>query len=128
MNEEFILDNYSLRILQELQRDARQTVQQLSEAVGLSSTPWQGLWFNAYGGYIVDRYASDGLLAGLELHYMPAPGVDVALGIRHAAVTSVQGQSGRQTSAGLNVTLGFGAPPQPSWMSNMALPGLPASL
>ncbi len=39
MNEDFILDTYSLRILQELQRDARQTVQQLSEAVGLSGTP-----------------------------------------------------------------------------------------
>jgi DNA-binding Lrp family transcriptional regulator len=34
-----LLDRYSLKILQELQRDARQTVQQLSEAVGLSSTP-----------------------------------------------------------------------------------------
>lgn len=92
--------------------------------LGLSSTPWQGLWFNAYGGYISDRYASDGLLAGLELHYMPAAGVDVALGIRHAAVTSTQGMTGRQTSAGLNVTLGFGAPPQPSWMANMPMPGL----
>jgi len=39
MNEGFIPDSYSLRILQELQRDARQTVQQLSDAVGLSSTP-----------------------------------------------------------------------------------------
>lgn len=39
MSDTFILDSYSLRILQELQRDARQTVQQLSDAVGLSSTP-----------------------------------------------------------------------------------------
>ena len=34
-----VLDRYSLQILQELQRDARKTVQQLSEAVGLSATP-----------------------------------------------------------------------------------------
>ncbi len=33
------LDRYSLAILAELQRDARQTVQQLSTAVGLSPTP-----------------------------------------------------------------------------------------
>ena len=33
------LDRYSLQILAELQRDSRQTVQQLSAAVGLSSTP-----------------------------------------------------------------------------------------
>ena len=33
------LDAASLRILQELQRDARQTVQQIAEQVGLSSTP-----------------------------------------------------------------------------------------
>ena len=32
------LDRYSLAILAELQRDARQTVQQLSAAVGLSPT------------------------------------------------------------------------------------------
>jgi len=37
--ESFPLDAYSLKILQELQRDARQTVQQISEAVGLSPTP-----------------------------------------------------------------------------------------
>ncbi len=39
MNQKIVLDNASLRILQELQRDARQTVQQLADAVGLSSTP-----------------------------------------------------------------------------------------
>jgi DNA-binding Lrp family transcriptional regulator len=39
-NDEFILlDAYSLKILLELQRDARQTVAQLSAAVGLSPTP-----------------------------------------------------------------------------------------
>ena len=34
-----LLDAHSLKILFELQRDARQTVQQISEAVGLSPTP-----------------------------------------------------------------------------------------
>ncbi len=39
MSEEIILDRYSLQILSELQRDSRQTVQQLAERVGLSATP-----------------------------------------------------------------------------------------
>jgi len=34
-----LLDHHSLNILSELQRDARQTVQQISDAVGLSPTP-----------------------------------------------------------------------------------------
>ncbi|MBU1360109.1 MAG: Lrp/AsnC family transcriptional regulator [Gammaproteobacteria bacterium] len=34
-----LLDAYSRKILLELQRDARQTVQQISDAVGLSATP-----------------------------------------------------------------------------------------
>jgi DNA-binding Lrp family transcriptional regulator len=37
--QDILLDRYSLQILAELQRDARQTVQQLSERVGLSATP-----------------------------------------------------------------------------------------
>ncbi len=39
MNEEIVLDRYSRRILAELQGDARLTVQQLAERVGLSATP-----------------------------------------------------------------------------------------
>ena len=39
MKENILLDTYSLSILRELQRDARQTVQQIAERVGLSSTP-----------------------------------------------------------------------------------------
>ncbi len=84
----------------------------------LSSIVFGGLWFSAYGGYITDRYSNDGLLAGLDLHYTPAPGVDLALGVRHSEVSWVQGQTGKQTTAGLNLTLGMGAPPQPSWLSN----------
>jgi Lrp/AsnC family leucine-responsive transcriptional regulator len=39
MSEEIVLDRASRQILAELQRDARLTVQQLAERVGLSSTP-----------------------------------------------------------------------------------------
>jgi DNA-binding Lrp family transcriptional regulator len=39
MSEDFVLDRASRQILAELQRDARQTVQQLAERVGLSATP-----------------------------------------------------------------------------------------
>lgn len=39
MKENIHLDNYSLEILRELQCDARQTVQQIADRVGLSSTP-----------------------------------------------------------------------------------------
>lgn len=37
--DSILLDAHSLRILFELQRDARQTVQQISDAIGLSPTP-----------------------------------------------------------------------------------------
>ena len=47
------LDRYSLAILAELQRDARQTVQQLSTAVGLSPTPcWKRVKDLEAGGVI----------------------------------------------------------------------------
>ena len=39
MSEEIELDHYSVRILEALQVDAHLTVQQLSERVGLSTTP-----------------------------------------------------------------------------------------
>lgn len=38
-NDTVLLDSHSLLILSELQRDARLTVQQIAEAVGLSATP-----------------------------------------------------------------------------------------
>ena len=37
--QDVLLDSYSLKILQELQHDARQTIQQLAERVGLSAPP-----------------------------------------------------------------------------------------
>jgi len=39
MSETTSLDKYSLAILGELQRDSRQTVQQIAQAVGLSASP-----------------------------------------------------------------------------------------
>jgi hypothetical protein len=84
----------------------------------LSTALWENLWFNAYGGYVKDRFGSDGLLAGLDLHFAPVPGWDLALGVRQSAVSYTQGETGSQTTAGLNLTMGFGAPPQPSWMLN----------
>ena len=87
-------------------------------ALNLSTLSWNGFWFDGYAGWVDDRYSSNGLLAGLDLHYMPAPGVDLALGVRQSAVSYTQGETGRQTSAGLNLTVGMGEPPQPSWMQN----------
>src|SRR5437868_14070010 len=44
MKNEEVLDDYSRRILDALQRDARQSLHQLSAAVGLSATPcWKRL-------------------------------------------------------------------------------------
>ncbi len=39
MSKPIHLDQHSLRILEELQRDSRQTLQQIADRVGLSSTP-----------------------------------------------------------------------------------------
>jgi hypothetical protein len=87
-------------------------------AFNLSSDLGNGFWFAAYAGYVVDRFAADGLLAGMDLHYTPTNGVDLTLGVRQSAVSYTQGERGNQLTAGLNLTLGMGAPPQPSWMQN----------
>ena len=87
-------------------------------AVNLSGFLADGFWFAGYAGWVVDRFAANGLLAGLDLHYVPQPGVDLALGVRQSAVSYTQGERGNQLTAGLNLTLGMGAPPQPSWIQN----------
>jgi hypothetical protein len=86
--------------------------------LNLSSDLGNGFWFAAYGGWVKDRFAADGLLAGLDLHYTPTAGMDLALGVRQSAVSYTQGETGNQLTAGLNLTVGMGAPPQPSWMQN----------
>jgi hypothetical protein len=77
----------------------------------VSSLIWgDTFWMDLYGGYIADRYASDGGLYGGELRYRPAPGVDIALGARRSNVSTMQGELGGETRAGLTFTLGFDGP------------------
>lgn len=64
-----ILDHPSLLILQELQRDARQTVQQLADKVGLSATPcWKRIKEMEAGG-VIQGYTAlvDRTRVGLKL-------------------------------------------------------------
>lgn len=72
MNENPSLDRFSLQILAELQRDARQTVQQLSDAVGLSPTPcWKRIKEMEASGVIRGYTALvDREKVGLNLHVM----------------------------------------------------------
>ena len=77
----------------------------------LSSLIWgDTFWMDLYGGYITDRYASDGGIYGAEFRYRPAPGLDIALGARHSNVSTMQGELGGETRAGLTFTLGFDGP------------------
>jgi hypothetical protein len=77
----------------------------------LSSLLWgDTLWLDLYGGYVNDRYASDGGIYGAAIRYRPAPGVDLALGARHSNVSLQQGETGAETSAGLTFSLGFDGP------------------
>jgi DNA-binding Lrp family transcriptional regulator len=72
------LDTHSLKLLAELQRDARQTVQQLSERVGLSATPcWKRIKEMEEAG-VIRSYAAlvDREQVGLHLSVM----VEVNLG------------------------------------------------
>ena len=77
----------------------------------LSSLLWgDSLWMDMYGGYIVDRYTTDGAIYGAALRWRPAPGLDIALGARRTNVSTTQGELGGETSAGLTFTLGFAGP------------------
>jgi len=77
----------------------------------LSSLLWgDTLWLDLYGGYVNDRYASDGGIYGAAIRYRPAPGMDLALGARHSNVSLQQGETGAETSAGLTFSLGFDGP------------------
>ena len=78
----------------------------------LSSLVWgDTLWFDLYGGYVKDRYASDGAVYGAGLRWQPAAGVDLALGARHSTVSFLQGEKGAETTAGITFTLGFNSIP-----------------
>ena len=82
-----------------------------------ANTGLDGVWFDLFGGYAVDRYASDGAIYGASLRYTPEPGVDLALGVRHSAVSMIEGETGSDTSAGLSVTFGFGDPRRGSYFN-----------
>jgi len=97
---------------------ALRNIENHAVAANLSGFLGDAFWFNGYVGWVGDRYASNGLLAGLDLHYIPRPGLDMAIGVRQSHVSYTQGERGDQLSAGLNLTVGLGAPPQPSWMQN----------
>ncbi len=71
---------------------------------------WNGLWFDLFGGYGLDRYASNGPIYGASLRYTPEPGLDLALGVRHSGISFIEGETGSNTSAGLSITMGFGDP------------------
>lgn len=82
-----MLDTYSLRILEALQEDARMTVQQISERVGLSPTPcWKRIKeMEARGvirGYTVEL---DRKALGLDLMVMAEVNLD-----RHGEKTVAQ--------------------------------------
>jgi hypothetical protein len=82
-----------------------------------ANTGLDGVWFDLFGGYAADRYAGDGAIYGASLRYTPAPGVDLALGVRHSAISLIEGEIGSQTSAGLSLTFGFGDQRRGSYFS-----------
>ncbi len=90
---------------------------EVHSATASLSTQLDGLWFNLYGGYAYDRYASSGGLYGLSVRYTPVPGLDLELGARRSNVSLTQGMVGGETSAGLSMTLGFGGNPRASRFS-----------
>jgi hypothetical protein len=116
---EYLTDNSAVGALPTpLGPPALRNIENHAVAANLSGFLGDAFWFAAYVGWVGDRYASNGLLAGLDLHYIPRPGLDLALGVRQSHVSYTQGERGDQLTAGLNLTVGMGAPPQPSWMLN----------
>lgn len=67
-------------------------------------------WLDLYGGWIDDRYTTNGAIYGGAIRFRPAPGFDIALGARHSNVSWMQGEKGAETTAGISLTLGFDGP------------------
>jgi hypothetical protein len=88
-------------------------------AVGsLSTAVWDQIWFDAFGGYVYDRYAkTGGGLYGGSIRITPAPGFEIELGARHSNVSLLQGELGGETSAGVSLNIGFGGDPRVSSFS-----------
>ena len=74
-------------------------------------------WFDAYGGYAIDRYSTQGGYGGAALRYSPEPGLDIALDGRYSAVAEREGESGNVISAGFRLTYAWGAVDAPIFRS-----------
>jgi hypothetical protein len=70
----------------------------------LSSRVLDDVWLDAYGGYTIDRYGSDGALYGGALRWSLFPEFDILIGAQHTQVASRQGVTGPETSAQLTLT------------------------
>jgi len=79
----------------------------------LTTSLWDQIWFDAFGGYVYDRYAKKGGgLYGASLRVTPAPGFEIELGARHSNISLTQGELGGETTAGLSLNVGFGGNPR----------------
>ena len=87
---------------------------------GSFSDDWgSGLWFDAYGGYAIDRYANRGPYGGLGLRFTPAPGFDLTLGGRYSTVADREGGAINKVQAGLKLTYAWGAADAPIFHDNL---------
>jgi hypothetical protein len=76
---------------------------------GSFSDDWgKGFWFDAYGGYAIDRYANRGPYGGLALRFTPVPGLDLTLGGRYSTVADREGGAPNKVTAGLKLTYAWG--------------------
>ncbi len=70
----------------------------------LSSRVLDDVWIDAYGGYTIDRYGSDGALFGGGVRWSLFPDFDILLTAQHTQVASRQGVTGPETFAQLLLT------------------------
>ena len=77
-------------------------------SASLSTELAHGFWADIYGGYAIDRYGPDGYFAGGDLRYAFAPGWALTLGGGHSQVSTRQGETGAETSAGLKLVFNWG--------------------
>lgn len=70
----------------------------------LSTRLLDDVWIDAYGGYTIDRYGSDGGIFGGALRLSLFPSFDILIGAQHTQVASRQGVTGPETSAQLTLT------------------------
>jgi hypothetical protein len=79
----------------------------------LSASLWDQIWFDAFGGYVYDRYAkTGGGLYGASIRITPAAGFEIEMGARHSNISLLQGELGGETSGGISLNIGFGGSPR----------------